>query len=172
MPLALAGCGVSRPRVEKVTAPETPQAPLQGPVESGAVTITARDKAGTTRWVARSKTSHTEFDATGNAIEDLATVDGDIYSENLIVSHFTSERAHADQNERRLELSGSVKVSSLKQGISAQADQAKWMEDVKLIAMEGNVIFASNVWTLGPAPVQWCKPDLTEVGTPDVFKQP
>jgi hypothetical protein len=71
---------------------------------------------------------------------------------------------------KKLVLDKNVKVTSLSQKMTLQADKITWMDDKQLFAAVGNVLIDSPDWQLGKMPEVWATPDLSKIGSPSKFK--
>lgn len=179
MPLAIVGCTSSKPKL----APKAPEKPSDStPIKTGKVEITARrdkakdDKTKVVAWVVRASSGDAALSLSGGVGPSrLHGVEGEVYNtDGQIGSRFWADEAFADSTNRRLELTGHVKVQSVgtqdkRMALTLTADQMKWMDERGLIAAEGNVKLQTDVWTMGPSGVQWATPDLATMGSPDQF---
>lgn len=169
--MALAGCSNSGSKTPNTPAPEPkPKEPIvKTPVKTGAIEIVARDPKGAITWVVKAQESTSKMAASGLETGELLTVAGEVYQGGQVAGTFTCKTATANPTTRQLNLTGSVEMKSVTQKVTLTADKVEWMESRQLIAATGNVFYRSDVWTLGPSPVQWATPNLDTIGTPDQF---
>lgn len=166
--LVALGCSGKPVVPAKQPEPEAPTEPRH--VATGAVEITARGEDRMRRWNVRAKSSELAFEGEGAVSGGLDQVEGELFVDDGVASRFRALSGEADQAKQELTLSGEVEITAEKEKAVLTAQEVKWIEELGLIEASGDVRMKSPEYVAGPFAKLWATPDLTDVGTPDMFK--
>jgi hypothetical protein len=173
--VALVGCGGKAK--EPKPRPEAPVKESQEPPKrlyTGAGEATVRDPEGErpVRYVIQWKS--TELDYTlgeGASAGEMKGVTGVLYRDGKPASRFVAESAVANKDEKRLVLSGDVKVRSSDPKGELDCQRVEWKTDEKQLKAFGKVTIRLPQGTIGPVDEIWCLPDLKRAGTPGFYQR-
>lgn len=169
--LLLAGCSGSDqpPKKDSQNEPEPSQPEVKKDVYAGgSTTVEITREDGTVAWSVTAESSRVAITSDGNEEFFLKGVSGVLRDEKGDASKFTADTATANAKKRTIS-ANRARITSLRRDVTMEADGMKWLDDKRLIAVEGNVWLRGKDWELGPSEVLWATPDLTKVGTPDQF---
>lgn len=151
-------------------AAEKPE--LERSMESGPLSIEARDENLHPVWTARAQSATLNVFTDDNMAGALREVDGEIYNKKgKIDSSFTATNAQADRKKKNLKVWGQVVMTSADKKSKITADRLDWKQDLDLVQLIGNVWLKSTSGTAGPITVLWARPDMHEFGTPNMMKK-
>lgn len=168
---ALAGGCSSGPA--KKNAVETPrESPVPKGVQTGAIEVIQRGAGRELEWTCSADSSEVTYDGNGKLSGTLRNVRGFLYEKGRQASTFEAREAYADQASNVLRLSGGVKVTGVVERATLSAGQVSWLAERKMIEASGDVQVSSQQYEMGKMQKLWAKPDLTDVGTPDMFAAP
>jgi hypothetical protein len=173
--VALSGCAGKAK--EPKPRPEAPVKESQEPPKrlyTGAGEATVRDPEGErpVRYVIQWKS--TELDYTlgeGASAGEMKGVTGVLYRDGKPASRFVAESAVANKDEKRLVLSGDVKVRSSDPKGELDCQRVEWKTDEKQLKAFGKVTIRLPQGTIGPVDEIWCLPDLKRAGTPGFYQR-
>ncbi|ARU42117.1 LPS export ABC transporter periplasmic protein LptC [Armatimonadetes bacterium Uphvl-Ar1] len=173
--LSLFACSGPTPKnadgTSPANAPESEKS--EGPrriIESGPLALEANNEQGDPTWKIKGEAARAGLQEDGENEFFITGVTGEIYSDGKTASTFTADSAKAVTESKKLVLDKNVKVTSLSQKMTLQADKITWMDDKQLFAAVGNVLIDSPDWQLGKMPEVWATPDLSKIGSPNKFK--
>lgn len=106
----------------------------------------------------------------GPASSNLETVKGKLFRDGKVASNFAAPRAKASEDNRTLDLTGGVRVTSEQYRLVMTADRMVWTENTGLIEAIGNVWLRGENFESGPSPRLVTTPELQRLGTPDRFR--
>lgn len=155
-----------------------PPAPTPPPVEAEKrsaqtekVEMVARDESRMRAWSVQAKSAKLNFAGEGKMSGDLVGVSGVLFKNDTEAGTFTADRGSANQEQRRLVLRGRVRLVSLTQKAVLTADELEWLDGEERVEARGNVRVRSERYEVGPFPKVLATPDLTDIGTPDMFME-
>jgi len=166
--LLILGC--ARAKHTPPPPPETPAKTLHViQVGAGELVHYTQGAKRSRAWGVRWKTASLEFMDEGDKGGDMETVEGEIYKDDQVVSQYSAEKGHADRVTGVLDISGNVRVHSLKPVGDVTCDKLSWIPTKQVMIASGNVKIDQNGYTLQGVPEMWCSPDLKSVATPDLY---
>ncbi len=133
--------------------------------------MVARDEDRRRAWSVQARGAKLNFGGEGKMSGDLEGVSGVLFKDDAEAATFTAEFGSASQERRRLILRGRVKLISLKQKAVLTADELEWLDGEARVEARGNVLVRSDNYEVGPFPKVLATPDLTDIGTPDMFME-
>jgi len=104
---------------------------------------------------------------------DVKAVSGALYKGGKEVSRYRGDGGFGDKAKNLLVLRGNVQIVSTDPKLKATllADEIRYDGNLKMIQATGNVRISGDSWSMDRVPALWATPDLTSVGTPDMFKK-
>ena len=113
--------------------------------------------------------SQIKFTGENDSTAVVQGVKGTLMKDGKVASHFVAKDGHADTSTGRLVLTGSVRITSERDGVVLTADKVTYDEKTALVIAEGSVTVQSDAWMSGPHRSLVAPPALDKIGTPDRF---
>lgn len=101
----------------------------------------------------------------------MNTVSGTLFEKDKETSDFYGQKAVSKKDSDVLALEGKVRVVSREQKATMYCDRLEWHGDRELVIAKGNVRVDSPLFVMEAGSELWCTPDLSQVATPDLFKE-
>ncbi|MDX2065575.1 MAG: hypothetical protein SFX74_07535 [Fimbriimonadaceae bacterium] len=189
--IAIGGCNrreTDKPNPPRADAPRPsepvplPEVIRTGAGESDLYTETApRRKRWTVRWKSSEiRPEQREGGASPMGRGDFRTVTGSLYDgadDTRVSSRFEAERAQVDQTRRTLKLTGRVRLVSeppadarSRRPVVLTCDTMTYSDRDRIIRASGNVKIEMAQGELGFSNDLWANPELTRIGSPDLFR--
>lgn len=170
----IAGCGRSEPPPADPSVPETPvNGDTRFTIPTGRLAFSNSRPDGTLTWEGEAEASRNVVAQDGAVRSELSGVQGTLYDEDgAPISRFFGESAFVDGTERRLRVTGQVRIEDLQDDVVITGDELEYQDDEAIIKMRGRVtILAPRLgFESGPLPEVWARRDLSQFGTPRGFQ--
>jgi hypothetical protein len=167
--LTFVGCTIKQNASSTQEVPpsktQEPKKLLTGPIE-----ILHRNKNHELLWKIQAASSRVSYAGKQQTSGTLEKVQGELFRNHRVFARFSAERAYADENKDQLELQGTAKLFSESEKITLYANKILWLSSEKKFSATGNVRIETHSYTMGPLEAVKANEALTDIGTPDTFK--
>jgi hypothetical protein len=110
-----------------------------------------------------------EYNDDGHFGGTLAEVKGQFFRQGVPAAEFLARQAETKLGSSVLSIEGGIRLSSKEPALTLTCDKVVWNPDLQRIEARGNVKVDSPRYTMGPAEVLFCSPDLKVIATPNMF---
>lgn len=171
----MTSCGCGSGGGQKDAKRSDPNDGLNSPPKQLAQTskleIVSRNEKRQRNWKVVAKSSELSYGADSKLGGSLKGLTGELFQDDVLVSKLRADEGIAEQENERLELTGNVEITEVKQGTRLTANKVSRLR-TGIIEASGNVWVKGRDGSIGPAEKIWATPDLMQIGTPDRFKMP
>ncbi|MBX3097341.1 MAG: LPS export ABC transporter periplasmic protein LptC [Fimbriimonadaceae bacterium] len=169
--ILLVGCGSSASKSPKDAEPEANKPPaIERDIGTGPLTIVQRTPEGKIAYELTSPGSSLRLEGDDQAFGQIEDVEATLYRDEKPSSTAVAEIAVVDKTNRKLVLTGKVRLNAKMDGAEMEADKMVYREADGRIEASGNVWFKRGNLKTGPFPALWALPDLRYFATPREWK--
>lgn len=164
----LVGCGSgSKP---KAAGNEPPPPATRRDVATGPVRIEGRNEKGDLLYVLSAPKAGLTVEGDRNAFGKLNDVSAVLYRDGKEASTAKADAAEVDKTNRKLVLTGGVRLNVKMDGATMTADKMVYREGEGRIEATGEVWVTRGGLKTGPLPALWATPDLRRFATPGEWR--
>ena len=165
----LAGCQSTRAESPTAVRLAPPKAVPGTTLHAGPGETEAFDEKRFRLWTLHWESAEVRGAGTKATVSDVVTVHGSFFRNNKPAGNYEAATGSADQAKSRLELRGSVRITSLQHKTTLLCAEANYDGIRKIIQARGKVRLVSDDGTTDFGDEVVATPELDRVGTPETF---